>query len=159
MSTYTFEKIQGFVDATVTSVFKTMMQMEMQSKEPVPLSMLSESRIISSVSFTGEKINGVVCLHISEETAVELTAALLGMPRPEVSGHEMVNDAMGELANVITGNIKSKFSDEGFPCMLSIPSIYRGNKIEVESTRHSTQHHFAYSDGSNTVLIELFLKS
>ncbi|MDX2226806.1 MAG: chemotaxis protein CheX [Verrucomicrobiae bacterium] len=159
MNHFTFEKVQGFVDSTVTGVFRTMMQLEVQPQEPVPLSLLSESRVVSSVSFTGEKINGVVCLHISESYAVELTAALLGMPCPEVSGHEMVNDAMGELANVVTGNIKSKFSDEGYPCLLSIPSIFRGNKIEVESTRHSHLHHFAYGDGSNTVLVELFLKS
>ena len=45
---------------------------------------------------------------------------------------EDVKDAMGELANMITGNVKSRLEAEGNEIRLSIPTTVDGDNYKME---------------------------
>ncbi|MFC4062650.1 chemotaxis protein CheX [Planomonospora corallina] len=77
--------------------------------------------VIASVSVTGAW-EGHVVMTFSEGAARMSTSALLGMEADEVSDDD-VADAVGELVNVIGGNVKSLLPDGS---LLSLPHVVTG---------------------------------
>ncbi len=63
---------------------------------------------------------GSVVLTCGRDTAVELTAALLRDHAPDVLEDEDVDDALGELANVVGGNVKAVLPG---PSVLGLPEV------------------------------------
>ncbi|MGY1606137.1 MULTISPECIES: chemotaxis protein CheX [unclassified Geodermatophilus] len=63
---------------------------------------------------------GAVVLTCGHDTAAELTAALLGAHAPPVLEDEDVDDALGELANVVGGNVKAVLPG---PSVLGLPEV------------------------------------
>jgi hypothetical protein len=61
---------------------------------------------------------GTVVLTTGRQTAANLTRALLGDASPEILDHEDVDDAFGEIANVVGGNVKAALPG---PSALSLP--------------------------------------
>ena len=63
---------------------------------------------------------GSVVLTTGARTAAELCRALLGEAAPELLEHEDVADALGEIANVVGGNVKASLPG---PSGLSVPAV------------------------------------
>ena len=82
---------------------------------------------------------GNIHIHISDAFARLVTGAMLGMELEEIKGEQEVHDVIAEFSNMVGGDLKSRFSDFGFPCELSIPAITSGKDFTIESldwTRH-----------------------
>jgi chemotaxis protein CheX len=77
--------------------------------------------VIAAVSVTGAW-EGHVVMTFSEKAAELSTSALLGMEDDEVTPDD-VADAVGELVNVIGGNVKSLLPDGS---LLSLPHVVTG---------------------------------
>jgi flagellar motor switch protein FliN len=77
-----------------------------------------------------------------------MTASMLGMERDEVEDEEDVKDVIGELCNIIGGNLKSKLCDAGMFCTLSTPSYTSGSDFVVERQDMTSYERikFAYQD-------------
>jgi hypothetical protein len=80
------------------------------------------SRLQASVSVTGAW-RGQVLLELEEETAVAVARAMLAVDEADEVGEEDVTDAVGELVNMIGGNVKSLMSS---PSTLSLPMVVAG---------------------------------
>ena len=65
---------------------------------------------------------GAVTVHCSEKLARVLTAAMF-MVDPGDTTHEEVADALGELANMVGGNVKALLPE---PCRISLPAVADG---------------------------------
>lgn len=65
---------------------------------------------------------GAVTVHCSEGLARLLTAAMF-MVDPEDTTPEEVGDALGELANMVGGNVKALLPE---PCRISLPAVADG---------------------------------
>jgi chemotaxis protein CheX len=63
---------------------------------------------------------GTVVLTTGRQTAADLTRALLGDASPEVLDQEDVDDAFGEIANVVGGNVKAALPGSS---ALSLPEV------------------------------------
>jgi chemotaxis protein CheX len=74
--------------------------------------------VTGSVSVTGAW-RGHVLISCSEGASRNAAAALLGIELDEVTDDD-VADALGELANIIGGNVKSLLPE---PCALSLPHV------------------------------------
>ncbi len=103
----------------------------------------SETLIAGSVGFIG-KLKGVIYIFMGLSLAEKITANLLGLEphKIEEEGNETVNDAIGELTNIIAGAFKTDLSNKGCECRMTIPSILRGSNYSIESTRHSPEANF-----------------
>ena len=113
-----------------TDVFSTMVSMELESSNtPCEESTNGEKKIVGSVGFAGA-IKGVVYLHLHEGLAGIITETMLGLEASEL-GEDEINDVVGELSNMIGGNVKSRLCDAGFSCQLSVPSVARGNQFDI----------------------------
>jgi chemotaxis protein CheX len=74
--------------------------------------------VCASVSMTGAW-QGHLVIRCSTAAARSAGAALLGMPVDEVTSED-ITDALGELANIIGGNVKSLLPE---PTALSLPHV------------------------------------
>ncbi|MFM8364557.1 MAG: chemotaxis protein CheX [Verrucomicrobiota bacterium] len=122
--------ILGIIDQTVLQVFQTMVSLEASpgaGSTNAPRS-TAFSGMCGSVGLSG-KVNGIVYTTFSEQTARHVAEKILGSD----VGDPEVDDAVGELTNVVSGNLKSRLCDLGFNCTLSIPSVVRGESIRVSA--------------------------
>ena len=63
---------------------------------------------------------GSVVLTTGRQTAADLTRAMLAESAPEMLEHEDVADAVGEIANVVGGNVKAALPG---PSVLGLPEV------------------------------------
>jgi hypothetical protein len=80
---------------------------------------LPDDVVSSWVDMTGPW-TGTVILTTGRETAADLTRALLAETAPEPLEDEDIADALGEMANVVGGNVKASLSG---PSVLSLPHV------------------------------------
>ena len=162
--------ISEYTRRAVREVFTTMLNREPEllgggervhgehapSVTPVP----SGAQVVGSVGFIGD-INGLMYVAFSEDFAHLATRHLLGMSEQELQegGHEVVNDATGELTNMIVGGFKNGLCDAGYPCKLTIPSILRGHDLAIEPVSSSRQYEFLFDCAGHKVTIQILVKS
>lgn len=160
MSTETpnlIEEIRELLHGGVSEVFNTMLALEVC---PAPLQDLApegEVLVVGSVGFVGD-VNGIVYLHVADSLARKLTSYMLGLPEEEIDGDEMVNDAIGELCNMIVGAAKSQLCDTGSACVLTIPSIVRGRDFNIEQAGSDDRRLLGFRCGDAHLLVELVMR-
>jgi chemotaxis protein CheX len=140
------EDMATLVTEAVTEVFSTMLSCSINSSSSTSLPNAGDGNgsamhVAGGVGFGGD-VTGVVYIVVTTNFAREITCRLLGIADSEVESESMVNDAIGELANMVVGQIKSHLCDRGLPCVLTIPSIVRGTNFSLEGC--STDKHEAY---------------
>lgn len=151
------EDLEHLVGSAVTEVMTTMMSFRVQ-QTPNAINFASgEGHIASAVGFIG-KTTGVVYLYASDRFARQMTCRLLGLEDSEIDGDEMVNDAMGELANMVVGHIKSRLVDRGLACVLTIPSIIRGSSFSIEPVSSAERRVYFFDCDQSRLGVEVMLK-
>jgi chemotaxis protein CheX len=149
--------VEKLTHQAVREVFQSMVSMELTDEPPAPLAPEAGGQIIGSVGFIGEA-TGVIYLYAGACFAKVITGRMLGISEAEVDSDDMVNDAIGELSNMVAGFVKSRLCDHGWPCTLTIPSIVRGQQLTVEGSALITRRVIAFRDGESHLVAELLLK-
>lgn len=150
------DEIDQMVDSAVSDVFSTMLRMPV-SRVPDEPHLNGAEYVAASVGFNGD-MNGVVYSYCTNSFARNVTCNLLGLEDSEIEDDAMVNDAMGEIANMIVGQIKSALCDRGLPCVLTIPSIVRGQNFSVQASRTTTRKASLFKSNDNQLVVEVLLK-
>jgi CheY-specific phosphatase CheX len=60
---------------------------------------------------------------MSSATAKAIAAGILGLKPEEITNTDEIQDAAGELLNIMTGNFKSNLCDAGLDCRLQPPKV------------------------------------
>jgi chemotaxis protein CheX len=116
------------LETVVGSVFGTMMGLEVRpSPEPCPG---SGGMLTAAVYLTGEWV-GAACVHVEPEQACAFAGHFLGMPVPPAVSDD-VRDVMGELANMIAGNLKCTLAPG---IRISVPSVTDGAEYSLRVCR------------------------
>ena len=151
------DDLDQMVTLAVTELFGTMLHMKML-RVPVQGGFgNNETHVAGVVGFIG-KLSGVVYVYTTQSFARLITATLLGLDNSEVEDAEMVNDAMGEMANMLVGQMKSRLTDRGIPCVLTIPSVVRGSHFSVEVISSTEGHVFSFEAEGNRIFVHFLLK-
>ena len=150
--------LKTFITNAVNGVFDTMLSMEIEACDEDFHSNSHGKRIVGSVSFAG-KVMGNVIIHVNEDFARLITAAMLGMETDEIEGDEDVYDVIGELSNMIGGDLKSRFCDADLDCQLSIPSITSGGDFRIDSKGWARREGLVFRNERNITLVEAYIKS
>jgi chemotaxis protein CheX len=142
----------------VTDVVKTMLSLDARSI-PFDKGALSDGpHIAGCVSFIGP-MTGVVHIYATANFASRITAMLLGISEAEIEGDEMVNDAMGEVTNMVVGNFRAALVDRGHACVLTIPSIVRGTNFSMEALSGTTRRVLCFRCGeADNLVLEIRLQ-
>lgn len=150
--------LREFITNSVSEVFDTMLSMEVESIDGDQMDLNYGSHIVGSVSFAGV-VMGSLNLHVGERFARQMTAVMLDMETDEIDGDEEIHDAIGELCNMICGDLKSRLCDSGLTCELSIPLIASGKEFAIEPQGWDRNERYGFRSHQHTALVEIFMKS
>ncbi|MDO8948729.1 MAG: chemotaxis protein CheX [Desulfocapsaceae bacterium] len=119
---------QDIIDAT-TDIFSTMLMMDLNVGDPVEGPGGEVLSNITSMLGLGGDIRGMLAVHCPAAVAMAITGGFLGMDVDELN--EDVKDAIGEIANMVAGNLKVAFAGYDMKIELAIPSSVVGESFRV----------------------------
>lgn len=137
-------------------IFETMIMVDVTPGEALT-EHVSKFRFSLSaiVGFAGFK-QGNLAIHLPEAVAKGLTGDFLGMDVEEIN--EDVQDAMGELANMLAGSMKPFISEEGGKVDLSLPSVVYGEEYTLTVVNEADWMIVPFSVSHGDFLVGLELK-
>lgn len=150
--------IKAKVSDAVIEVFDTMLSMSIEPVDEVPEERPTSERIVGAVNFAGE-VMGLITIDVSRQFSQVMTASMLDVEVDEIEGPDPVKDLLGEISNIVGGNLKSAFLDAGYDCSISTPSITAGSDFTIESLNMKTFERFVFQSGTDQVWVEVGLKA
>lgn len=120
--------VEPFVEVTINT-FKEFIGVDVSPRHPYFLDPDKEFEWdISAVIGLSGIIKGAIIISMKTELAIKLTDLLAGEGHTELDSD--VVDAIGEINNIISGNIKPKVPN-GEKIVISIPTIIRGKEHSI----------------------------
>ena len=151
--------LDDLVKSAVSEIFDTMLNMKLELQPPGTPIRNGEPHVAGAVGFSGGSLCGVVYIYSSAVLARKITCNLLGLEESDIDGAEMVNDAVGELANMVVGQLKSRLCDRGITCVLTVPSIVRGTNFTIEAVSSTSRRVLAFEcAGNHQLVVEALVK-
>jgi chemotaxis protein CheX len=139
--------VESFVEVTINT-FKEFIGIDVSPKQPFFHDPEKDFEWdISSVIGLSGVVKGAVIISMKTELSVKLTQLLTGDVHTEIDAD--VVDAIGEINNIISGNIKPKIPN-GEKIVISIPTIIKGKEHSIawpsKQTRILCIPHKAFDD-------------
>lgn len=122
------EYINPFYQATI-DVFKVMLNLELTRGELRAVDELvpvSEANVVIGV--TGE-LRGSLLYSFPKSMALEMVNIMAGMKMNKLDA--FVSSALGEVANIISGNAITYLSQNDLTCDISTPQVFVGNNSSL----------------------------
>jgi chemotaxis protein CheX len=117
----------------VRKVFSTLVGIDHLLHLPLAVDPASNFKdCISALVGLAGQYNGLVSLHVSNSLAHRVTGLLLDTESPS---DEDIEDALGEIANVLAGSFKRHLSENSLDIRLSTPSIVTGKQYVIHVTK------------------------
>lgn len=115
--------------------------------------------IAGTVGFLGN-LTGIMYIFMQLPLAMEATCKLLGLEDEDLDmdDHELVNDAIGELTNMIVGTFKNDLSNKGYECRMTIPSILRGSNFSIEPAEVALRRIYKFDCGGHSFVVDILMK-
>ena len=118
------------IAAATKEIFSSMIMLEVEAKPPTKRAFLEFKDSISGIVGLAGSAKGNLYVHLPSAVATEVTTAFLGMEVAEIN--EDVCDAIGELANMLAGSVKTFLDPSGSDIKLSMPSTVYGEKYSLD---------------------------
>jgi chemotaxis protein CheX len=99
---------------------------------------------------------GVMAIHIPYPVAMSITSNFLGMEVNEINAD--VEDAVGELANMLGGNVKTILTANGRDIDLSLPSTISGSTYRFQPSKDVEKVVIQFGTADGNFLVELQLE-
>ena len=131
--------------AAAEEVFSTMIFMEVKkSVEQSRRAGIEEGdTILGLISFKGD-LEGCLGIHCHLSCAKAIAQNMLGMAPSEELDKAEICDAIGEVANMVMGSIKTRLQETVTSLDVSIPTVIKGQKLDN-----------SLSDGTNEARVML----
>jgi len=149
--------VQPFIDATV----KVLSTMAFVTPEVKAITTWDSDRAVGEVvgiiglSNADEKIRGFMSVGFAEASIVQVVSNMLG---EDFSGIcDEVREAVGEIANMISGQVRQSLSSQGIKLQASLPSVVSGKDLTMDGSmkRPSMMIQFALEKGPFEVGISI----
>lgn len=113
----------------LVKAFQTMLSLKLESVGRYAVDPLEGQHVLGTIGFSG-KAEGRVFVRMSIATANKVASKILGMDVKDLDD-AAINDTVGELVNIMTGNFKSNLCDAGLDCKLTPPQVTRTDDLET----------------------------
>lgn len=155
--------VRTAIARAVQNVFATMLRRDTTPRPaaaPAAAGAARTFQLLASVGFVGDA-NGVVYLCLQDDMSRFVTREVLGLSPddPTASDPEVVRDAVGEIANMTVGGFKNQLCDAGLPCMLTLPTIVRGNDLKVITLKGADRHVVEFECAGHVLVADIQLKT
>jgi len=109
-------------------VFETMVFMALEeAQEEGP--QMEDKTLLGTITFKGQ-LEGCLGICCGVHCARTVAANMLGMDPSEAISEDDVNDAVGEVANMVMGAVKARIQDQVGSMDVSIPSVVQGLELK-----------------------------
>lgn len=125
------EQLAGYIIGATKEVFGTMVMMEPQDQYPLREPVTTFHCSVTGMVGLAGTYSGILSIHCPLELALKVTSNMLGMEVEEVG--EDVNDALGEIANMLGGYVKMALSKGGTDLHLSVPTVISGEEYTLNA--------------------------
>ena len=122
--------LSSLIAESTKEIFSSMVMMEVTEGEPRQKVVTHLTHSISGTVGLGGSYKGMIAIHIPEPVALAITTNFLGLEVGEID--DDVQDAVGELANMLAGNVKAALSEGGSDIKLSLPSTVFGEEYTFQ---------------------------
>lgn len=129
------EDMRGYVIHATKEVFSTMVMMDVVDCLPLQEPVTKFKCSITGMVGLAGTYTGILSIHCPTPLALKITSNMLGMDVDEVG--EDVNDALGEIANMLGGYVKQILSKGGLDISLSIPTVISGEEYTINAMTDS----------------------
>jgi CheY-specific phosphatase CheX len=110
---------------------------------------------LGEVEFSGQT-HGTVDLRMTRDSARTIAARLLGMETSaSLLDPQEIQDAIGELVNIVAGNFSSNLRDAGFSCRLHPPRITTDSDFKLRVVEGGCSERMAFVLPGVTVFVDL----
>ncbi|MZH03126.1 MAG: chemotaxis protein CheX [Nitrospinae bacterium] len=108
--------------------------------------------VVGIISFMGD-VNYIIMLGLPRDSAIAMASKFCGFDIDYESPD--MGDVVGELANVLAGDIVARMSQEDFKVTMSLPTIMRGHDVEPLLPRGLPLEklHFSMAEGDFTLKV------
>jgi chemotaxis protein CheX len=138
-------------DETVFEVFAQMLGLPVAvAPPPIPEIGTGDERT-AIVGYSGA-MRGMCEVQMNQQSATAVASAMLGMP---VDDEASLDDAVGEICNMIAGGWKDRIESLSSNCMISPPTVITGRTYKVHMSRPSIKMMRCYCFGGNHVFLTL----
>jgi chemotaxis protein CheX len=145
-----------YVIAATKEVFSTMVMMALEDNYPLTEPVTKFHCSITSMVGMAGTYSGILSIHCPQALALTITSNMLGMDVEEIG--EDVNDALGEIANMLGGHVKQVLSKGGLDLNLSIPTVISGEEYTVNCISDKDCVVIPFTSGDDKFLVGLTLK-
>ena len=87
--------------------------------------------LLGTITFNGAA-EGCLGFSCQKEGAEAITRSMLGMAPDETLGREDIQDAIGEVANMVMGNLKTLLADILGDLQISVPTVMWGQQLDYD---------------------------
>lgn len=139
--------LDGAKEVFETMVFMALEEVEGQRPDPAGVTLLG------TITFAGS-LEGCLGICCDMDGAKAIAAGMLCMDSPDELSDEDLVDAMGEIANMVMGAVKTRIQDD-VDIMISIPAVVQGRELRsrandgmvqiVTATRIGEEHFVEFS--------------
>jgi chemotaxis protein CheX len=148
--------ISGQIVESTHEIFSSMVMMEVALSGEIKDSIPPLTDSITGVIGLAGTHKGVLAIHFPNTVAMAITGSFLGMDVDEVN--EDVEDAVGELANMLGGSVKAILSAKGRDINLSLPSIISGKSYDFQPTQDVERIVIPFTCDAGEFVVELELE-
>jgi CheY-like chemotaxis protein/CheY-specific phosphatase CheX len=135
--------------------FQTMLAMKLESLDLQKLPECTDSEfILGTIAFSG-KAAGSVCLRLGVSSAKLIASRLLRLDPKTMGDTNEVNDAIGELLNIIAGNFRSNLCDAGLDCRLEPPTVAHSDQSGPSQSTPGALEQMAFRSGAILVFVDV----
>jgi chemotaxis protein CheX len=128
--------VQYIIDST-EEVFNTMVFMEVTTEGCMTEGTDTIFSHFSAMIGISGTLMAMISIHCDAYIAMDIAGGMLDTEFDEVDGD--VKDAMGEVANMLAGGIKSRLLDDGIDVTLAIPTTVMGKGYSISSPKRSNR--------------------
>jgi len=129
--------IENYIVESTEEVFNTMIFLEVTSQGPMTEGKESIFSHFSAMIGLSGDLMAMISIHCDAYIAMEIAGAMLDTEFDEVDAD--VKDAMGEVANMLAGGLKSRFLDDNLDVTLAIPTTVMGKGYSISSPKRSNR--------------------
>jgi flagellar motor switch protein FliN len=145
------------VGDSIIELFGTMLSMDVELSDRPPFQHTEDLKLMGQISFTGH-VKGNIQFQVSRTFGRMITAAMLGQELEKVQDLEQVKDVVGEMTNILAGNLKAAFCDTGLLCQIGTPAITLGADFHIEILNMDRYERFAFKLNDHDILVEICVK-
>jgi len=147
---------EKIIESTL-EIFTSMVMMDIIVSEKVNEDNRLLGNTITGVVGLAGTHKGVLAVHIPYAVAFAITGNFLGIEVNEMN--EDVEDAIGEIANMLGGNVKSILSENGRDINLSLPSTVSGKEYGFHTIKGAERILILFESESGIFRVELQIES